>query len=237
MEDEDKKKELDTPLPSEEKSKADPEDNTDPEKDKKPEDEKDIDFEAQAKELEGKDPKKQQRTPAEEAAFNLKKNADRVKELGGDPAKVLGFEPASDRGSEFNNSDFLTKADMARERIRGMAKSDAEARVILWHYQNSIQKSGDIGNDVENAYLLAHKPSLVGKFQSITRAKENIPPRGPEDTAGQKPKVSAAPRLAEDEERRLLTSGYRLVKPGLYEGKFMVVRHNGTEWVKEKKAR
>lgn len=48
---------------------------------------KDIDFKKKAEELESIH--KPKRSKLEEARFNLKKNAERLKELGGDPSEIL----------------------------------------------------------------------------------------------------------------------------------------------------
>lgn len=223
MENEDNTLGADPTLPSEEKSEVNPE--------VKPEGEpQDIDFKKEAERLATITPPKPKRTPQEEAAFNLKKNAERAKELGVDPNEVLGIE-SKDEGAQ---GEFVTKDDFAENFARTLVSSEDELRVVMWQYRNGIRRSGNIHEDIENAHLLANKGRLKNTFAEMKR--KVMPPSGAGESSGQIPKETTAPELSRDQHAILLRRGYKLVKPGLYQARFNQRRYDPDTrtWVDER---
>lgn len=213
---EDTKKDDVTPSPSEETTQA-----KDQETETKPQD---IDFEKEAEELEKKAPKK--RTPQEEIEYNLKKIADRAKEAGVDPLKVLGSK-SKDEEPDAEVSQFATKRDLAIMEAKKLAGSDGELKVIM-HWV-------DRGLSVEDAHYMANKGRVKGVLDEIIRGKTK-PPQGSGESAGQKQKANTAPELSRAEHSTLLSRGYKLIKPGLYQAKFNQQRYDPEtgKWVSER---
>lgn len=190
----------------------------------------DIDFNKEAEELE----KKPTHSALEKAQRSLHFNAQKVKELGGDPEEILGIK--KEVPVEKTEQNFVTKDDLAEAEARKLAKSDAELKVIMWHYRNGIQRTGNIYEDIENAHFLAHKPRLKTVFSEMRRAKDNVPPQGDGESAGQKEKVVKTPELPRTQAQILQRRGYKMVKPGLWQGKFNQTRWDeaSKSWVEEK---
>lgn len=182
---------------------------------------KDIDFKKKAEELESIH--KPKRSKLEEARFNLKKNAERLKELGGDPSEILETPKVE---SEIE-TDYVTKNDLARLEARQLVKSDDEMRVVMWYVENK-------GLSVDDAYFLANKGKIKNANEEMKRIVK--PPVGSGGTAGQKPKVSNAPELPKQEAMILTRRGYKLVKPGLYQAKYNQKRYDEKLkiWIDEK---
>lgn len=219
MENEDKNKVIDTASPSEETSKEEIEETVIETEESKSQE--DIDFKKVAEELESTH--KPKRSKLEEAKFNLKKNAERLKELGGDPSEILET-PKVEAEIE---TDYVTKNDLARLEARQLVKSDDEMRVVMWYVENK-------GLSVDDAYFLANK----GKIKNANEEMKRIikPPVGSGGTAGQKPKVANAPELSKQEAMILMRRGYKLVMPGLYQAKYNQKRYDekAKVWVDEK---
>lgn len=98
------------------------------------------------------------RTEAEKAAFSLKKNAERAKELGVDPAEILGFKAES---GELDKDAPLTvgmyeqmQKDRAQKTALQLADDigDENERELTKHYlTNRIVSSGDPQADLQLA--------------------------------------------------------------------------------------
>lgn len=185
-----------------------------------------IDFSKEAEEIRSKT----KRTPQQEIEFNLRKLGERALEAGVDPLKVFGGQAPRETAE---SSEFVTKDDMARQKIRSLTKSESEFLVVLDRYQNGIKKTGDIDADVENAHFLAHKPRLKTVEAEIGR--KVTPPEGAGDSSGQRQRHSSAPQQ-HPSHQALLRRGYKLVKPGLYQAKFNQERFDESSkvWVSEK---
>ncbi len=188
-----------------------------------------IDFKKQADELENKG-SKPKRSPQEEAVFNLKKNAERVKELGIDPSEALGLEPKEPAAP--SNPSYVTKEDLdtklAEQEVDKLTSDPDEKRVIMWRVRNQ-------GLTVKEAHLLANQGRLQNTLEEMKRGAVK-PPIGAGDTAGQKPRPQTTAELSREEHSLFVRRGYKLIKPGLYQAKFNQYRFDETSkgWVAEK---
>jgi hypothetical protein len=85
---------------------------------------------------------------------------------------------------------------------RQVATSEDEAKLIMFHYENSIKSTGNLAEDISNAKALANKKRLEAKNSELVaalKAKESKGDGGGE--AGQAPKVSSnRPKLSQDDE-------------------------------------
>jgi len=130
-----------------------------------------IDYQKQAEELESrlgkaehtiqkvKEEKKEAVKKAEEApTFTI----DDVRQAVREENQIFHKES---RKSEIEN------------KIRSMTGSEAEAKLALLHYQNSITVSGNDHEDIENAILLANKKkysSILSEAAATARSKDTV---------------------------------------------------------------
>lgn len=142
-----------------------------------------------------------ERTELEKATFNLKSNLKRVKDLGGDPATILGEEiPAKTEPQTLDTSEFVTKKDLLKTEAERVAKSPAELKLILWYVNNK-------GMSVEDAHFMANKNRIkktlgeVGRSEGLVHA---APGAGAGNRPAEKPEV---PDLPQSEKSRLLAAG------------------------------
>lgn len=165
----------------------------------------DTDFEKELEQLEQEDgytpAPKQKRSELEKAAYTLKHTAKRLKELGGDPAEVLGDEeePAPKNKTE-DTSQFVTKLDLAQGEAEKIAKTPGEAKLIMWYVRNR-------GMSVSDAHFLANKGKIQKTLSEIGRSRETIP-AGSGGGAGQRQADRTdSPDLPEADRQRLIQSG------------------------------
>jgi hypothetical protein len=159
-------------------------------------------------------PEKPQKTEKEKAEFALKSMALRVKDLGGDPASLVGTK-------ESDSTQFVTKADLTRLEVKRLATSEKEVEAIMsW-----VEK----GLSVEDAHLLANKSRVKSVFSEFERGNVQMQ----EATgAGQKKPVVRAPAPSEAQ-----MSMWKVAKMAwdpqtkTAKGKFTEVYYNGSDWV------
>ena len=198
------------------------EENTeDEEKEKSESDSKeDIDFEKEVQELE----QKPQRTKLEKAVFAREQIDKRIQELGGESWRTKKEEP-----------QYITKEDMADDYAHSLAKSESERKIIMWHYKNSIQRTSNIREDIDNAYWLAHKGKIRRTHEELQRIQQ--PGRGG-GGAGQKLSTSQTPEMPKSHQFVLKRRGYILnPKTGEWEAKHTKYVYDSSkkEWVSVKK--
>lgn len=217
--------------------------------DKDTDDDKDIDFEDELRDLEGggktppADPPPQ-RTDREKAERALHFQSERVRELGGDPEAIVKGKkpndpppPPAPKAEPQDMSNYVTKDDVAAQRATAMSRSDAEKKVILWHYKHTIQKTGDVDKDIENAYLIANKGKITRSISEIRRAADarQAPPSG----SGRSPKapLTQTPALSAGDQATLRRRGYTPRPDGTWEARRYTVRYDHTKkgWITEKK--
>jgi len=108
---------------------------------------------------------KPQRTPQEVAAYNLKKKAEEAKELGIDPAEILGVKARIDFSGEIPDDAPLTVGtfrELARQDARKTAEQmadaivDADERERVKNELKFIVPSGDAQADFRRAQAAAN---------------------------------------------------------------------------------
>lgn len=190
------------------------------------EEEEDIDFEKELAAIEnGGTPPAPPATPPAKSRSELEKaeralhfNAKRFKELGGDPSKVLGAPPAPPPPPPADSS-FATKEDLAEQEAAKYARTDAERKVIMHRYRTGIIKTGNVVEDIQNAYLLAHKGRIVRSFDEIRRGAAVRPmvatPPGRKPPAG----PAKAPELSRADQGIMKSRGFVKNQDGSWESK------------------
>jgi len=190
---EDKEKSSQDAAP-EEKPKESPEDS-----DKEEGDEKHIDFKA---ELEREKRRRQQ------AEYVIEQEKRRRKELERERPELDEESIRNIIQEEMRREMSSLKRDLDRSRVEQMiesiASSEDEANLIKYHYENTINPTGNIKEDVENARVLANKKRFEHQISEIKRAEESKKNLGSGIGAGQKPSEKAQePKLTEFERKTL----------------------------------
>lgn len=103
-------------------------------------------------------------SPVEKAAHNLKMNAERLKELGGDPTVVLGIQPtkveSADDDTPLTRGEFLKmQAEQAQKTALQLAEDipdENERSLAKLYLQNTIRPSGNPQEDLRKARLMVN---------------------------------------------------------------------------------
>ncbi len=146
----------------------------------------------------------------------------------------MNTEKNQDPSDENTDSEEKTEEKENTEKTtdtEGESKEESgdadEMKVLMWHYNNSIVRSGNIEDDIENAYLLAHKGRLKQTFSEIKRADQNKPKKGAGESSGQKVKTLKVLEIPKDQHEILRRRGFKLnAETGEWEGKFNKLVHN-----------
>ena len=177
--------------------------------------EKDIDFK---KELEKVQP--QTKSELEKAQKALHFNAQRLVELGGDPAEVLKLK----RETKKDNADVDVKSVIQREFIerdvRAMSKNEDHFKLMM-HYVDDKKLSA------EDAYVLSMKGQILRSITEIKRAGVQY---AKPDTGGRKVDTVEVPERSHEEVAILERRGMRFnPKTKTYQGKFYEEYYDSTE--------
>lgn len=105
--------------------------------------------------------KEKNRSEKEKAAFSLRKNAERARQLGIDPAKELGFSGAASDGDEDDDSRPMTHGDFKRAQQEAASKTalqlaetiedPKERELTITYLRDRIKPSGNPEEDVRFA--------------------------------------------------------------------------------------
>ena len=201
-----------------------------------PEPESDDHFKKELDVLEGKKP---QRTELEKAVYAREQIDRRIVDLGGDSLKA---GTANNNANYFSlikkekpEQEFVTKDDFAENYARSLAKSENELKVIMWQYRHGIQKTGNIHEDIDNAYWLANKGRIKKLHEEIERSGERPSLGG---GTGQKVKKTIVPEMPTDMQVILKRRGFSFnPKTGRWEARHNAYRYDPQikDWVSEKK--
>ncbi len=134
------------------------------------------------KELEAERAKK--RTEKEKAEFTIKKNAERLRSLGGDPAAALGISAGADDGDDEDDSKPMTRGEfkkMKQEEASQTAIQLAEAiedpkerELTITYLRDRIKPSG---NPQEDLKFARQAVNAVKSGQIIEEAGRRIAPK------------------------------------------------------------
>lgn len=166
--------------------------------------------------------KAQGRSELEKAEYTLKSVRDRVKELGGDPDKILGTAVAPETEDK-NDPQSLIRAEFAQRDARAVSSNEQEYQAIMsW-----INK----GLSVEDAKILANKGRLKDLASEIERGNQR--PGSGASVAPQRQKSQRAPSPTPELLKVWQRRGFKLnSKTGTYQGKFneMYYDHEAQDW-------
>lgn len=130
------------------------------------------------KELE-KVQKKEPRTEAEKAAFTLKSTASRLRELGGDPASILGFKKEKEEADENDEDAPVTVGMLKKMQQKDAEKSalqmadeisnETERELVKYHLTNSIRSTGNPAEDMKLASAIVNSVKNTQIAEEIAR--------------------------------------------------------------------
>jgi hypothetical protein len=172
------------------------------------EENKDIDFKKEFEELESKSKPKSELEKAQKALFF---NAERLKELGGDPAEVLKIKP-QEKQENGDDVKSLVSREFKERDARTLARGNEDLyKVIMWYVDNRKL-------DVDEAYLLANKGRIM---RTVTEAKRAAVDYGKPDSGGRKIEKQTIPDRSPEDKAVLERRGLRFnPKTQSYQGKF-----------------
>lgn len=115
------------------------------------------------------------RTEKEKAEFTLKKTAERIKELGGDPNSILGIEKEETNEDDdqpltigmYKKIQQVSAAKSASQ-LAEEIQNETERELVKYHLENSIKSSGIPSEDLKLARALVN---AVKNTQIIEEAK------------------------------------------------------------------
>lgn len=124
--------------------------------------------------------KKEPRTEAEKASFTLKKTAERLKELGGDPASILGFktEVDSDDDDAPVTIGMLKKLEQDKASKTALQLADeiqgeTERELVKYHLSNSIRSTGNPAEDLRLARAIVNSVKNSQITEEVTRKTQS----------------------------------------------------------------
>lgn len=200
------------------------------------EDDEHIDFDEELKKIEGRSPETPVTTPPqapanpelEKAQKALFHNANRLKALGGDPSAVIAAltpaepvvppaTPPAPTPTPVVPSDNITRDDVVEMEFGRRAKSEAERKVYMHHYKNSIVRTGNLAEDMENAMLIANKGKILRSFSEIKRSNETVPK--PPSGSGSPTQAPRVPKISSADATVLRRRGFKQQADGSWKGK------------------
>lgn len=125
-----------------------------------------------------KEQRKSGKSEAEKAAFSLKKTAERLRELGGDPAAILGVAPiASEEDDAPVTVGMLRKLEAERAQKTALQQAedipDTNERELTKHYlATRIVPSGDPAADLRMARSLVNAVKNTQILEETQRKSE-----------------------------------------------------------------
>jgi len=172
MEEEIKEVEEDTSSASEEETSEETEGSQDSQEGSNEPEDENIDYEA---ELEAQQTKrgtqpKPQYTQLEKAIHRRQILDEEIAKLQGEEGSKEEEEPSAldENKTRQIALDVATGLEVKRQ-IRTIAKSDAEAKLIQFHYENSIVRTGDVDEDLGNAWALANRRRVQNTISEMQR--------------------------------------------------------------------
>lgn len=154
------------------------------------------------------------RTEVEKAAFSLKKNAERLKELGGDPEAILGIEKPQVEETVDEDDKPVTvgmlkkmQQDTTTKTALQLAEelpTETERELAKWHLKNTIKSTG---NPAEDLALVRTLVNAAKNKQIIEEVERKTPPKNHSSS-------SSAPLKSEGEESELTKEEVQLMNFG-----------------------
>ncbi len=136
--------------------------------------------------------KRSKYTEEEKAEFSFKKQAEKLKELGKDPAEILGIKSEYESEDEIDDDDRpLTKGEYKKMMAGTVAKTalqeaesiqnETERELVKYHLENTIKSTGIPAEDLKLARALVN---AVKNTQVIEEVARKTPPKTHSNASG-----------------------------------------------------
>lgn len=115
------------------------------------------------------------RTEAEKAAFSLKKNAERARELGLDPTEILGIkeEPLDDDDTPVTMGMFKKlqeeKVVKTALQLADEISTSIERELVKYHIENTIKSTGNPTEDLRHARAIVNEAKNRQVIEEVQR--------------------------------------------------------------------
>ena len=120
------------------------------------------------------------RTEIEKAQYSLKKNAERVRELGGDPNAILGIDIEKEIiESDDEDDQPITRGEFKKLMVQGATKTalqladeikdETERELVKYYLENRIAPSGNPQEDLRDAKRIANSVKNEQIVQEVSR--------------------------------------------------------------------
>jgi hypothetical protein len=156
------------------------------------------------------------RTEKEKAEFSLKKNAERVKALGGDPTSILGIEenePSEDEDQPLTigmyrkiQQESATKTAL---QLADEIPNETEKELVKYHLDNSIKSTGNPNEDLKLARALVN---AVKNTQIIEEATRKIKPKAHSNASSAPSKDNEVKGELNEYEKQFLGKPFSMTK-------------------------
>jgi hypothetical protein len=114
----------------------------------------------------------------------------------------------------------------AEQMATGMSSNTDEVRLALHHYENTINPSGNLREDMENAFALANRKKVANQLSEMQRTM-NAPKKDRGGSSGQRLQRGEAPTLSARDASFVKSAGMTWnPKTSRYEGKFVALQYN-----------
>ncbi len=170
-------------------------------------------------------------SPLEKAKYAASKIAEEIAKLGGDPHEIFSTkkEDGEDKGKDGkfkiesaeqlaeivskivnkevgNVRSTFAKAEV-ETRITKLTKSAEEKSLVQYHFDHTIVQTGDLDEDVENAYIIANKHRTKQIFEALVGKKGAEDGKSDGTGDGQKRQETTRPKVSAQEESFAKTRG------------------------------
>lgn len=118
------------------------------------------------------------RTEKEKAEFSLRKTADRLKELGGDPDSILGIKKDTPDSDEEDNQPLTVGmykkiqqagATKTASQLADDIQNETEKELVKYHLENTIKSSGNPSEDLKLARSLVNAVKNTQIIEEVKR--------------------------------------------------------------------
>ena len=148
--------------------------------------------------------KKEGRTEKEKAEYSLRKNAERVRELGGDPNSILGIEHETIEPEEDDKPVTLGmlkkfQQETASKNALQLAEeipTETERELVKYHLQNTIRSTGNPQEDLKLARSIVNG---VKNSQILEELARKTPPKTHSNATGAPAKEDNSGELTPEE--------------------------------------
>lgn len=152
------------------------------------------------------------------------------KNKGGDSEAEAEEEPKYVTREEMIASEQRILKAQTDTIIDSMSSSQTESKLIRWHLENSINPTGNVRNDVENAKVLANKRKMLQQNELSKKAVQSANSKGKGSGAGQKKSVKSETKLSDQDQKIIKVANMTWnASTGRYEGKKTFYAPNATE--------